>query len=76
MYDITKRIKANDTTVGEVIEGLQKLPSDAKFLVCGDERFFVHIEKDESVVSFDTEDLDEEYANDEGTSPEDYWKNR
>ena len=63
MYDIDKRKNISKMTVEEVINELSKLPSTAKVICCGDECVWLHVEKDGSVVSFDTEDLDDCYEN-------------
>ena len=76
MYDINKRKKMLNATVGEFIEHLQTLPQDAKVTFCGDLRGYVHVEKDDGVVSIDCSDLDEDYIEDDETAYEDYWKNR
>ena len=34
-----------------------------------------HVEKDSSIISIDTSDLDDEYIDDPETSPDDYWEN-
>lgn len=76
MYDIKKRKKLVIPTVGDVLEILEKVPRDAQILIGGCSVGYIHIESDDSVVSFDVEDLDEEYIDDPATSPEDYWENR
>lgn len=62
MYDIKKLVCGNHVTVEEVIEQLKKLPGDAVFTCCGDERMFIHVEEDGSVVTIDTEILCEDGA--------------
>ena len=76
MYDINKRKKMLNVTVGELIEHLQTLPKEAKVTFCGDLRGYVHVEKDDSVVTLDYSDLDEDYIEDDETAYEAYWKNR
>ena len=77
MYDITRRIKLEEgMTVGKLIDELQNLPNDAEVLICGDDKGFIHVERDGSAISIDTEDLDEEYIEDPETSAEAYWGNR
>ena len=61
MYDCTKRKSLRDCTVDDLIAELTKLPHDTKVLCCGDDIVYIHVEKDLSVVSIDTEDLDECY---------------
>ena len=73
MYDINKRIKILNATVGDVIDELSKLPRNAHFCCCGEDRMYIHVETDNSVVSIDTEDLDEDYVDDPETNPDDYW---
>lgn len=76
MYDINKRKKMLNVTVGEIIDELTKLPKDATFCCCGDNQMFIHVEKDGTVVSIDTEDLDEDYIDDDDTEPDEYWDAR
>ena len=61
MYDINKRKPMIDVTVGDLITLLRGLPTDAKILCCGDNVAHIHVEKDNSVVNIDTENLDECY---------------
>lgn len=76
MYDINFRRKIQKNTVGNLIEKLKELPQDAEILVCGEDIFFLHIERDKTVVCLDTEDLETDYIDDAETSPEDFWANR
>ena len=69
MYDITKRITMVDATVGDLIKLLKGIPTDARILCCGDNIAYIHVEKDDSVVNIDTEDLEEDcYDVDENNS--------
>lgn len=61
MYDLSKRQEMRNVEVWEVIELLQKLPKNSKVLFNGDNYGYVHIEADESVISFDNSSLDEDY---------------
>lgn len=61
MYDVSKRQEMRNVEVWEVIELLQKLPKNSKVLFNGDNYGYVHIEADESVISFDNSSLDEDY---------------
>lgn len=61
MYDLSKRQEMRNVEVWEVIELLQKLPKNSKVLFNGDNYGYVHIEADESVISFDSTSLDEDY---------------
>lgn len=61
MYDINKRREMKDTTVGEVLEILNELPKDAKVFFNGDNYGYIHIEEDNSVISFDDSSLDDLY---------------
>ena len=76
MYDINKRKCLRNATIGDIINELSALPKDVKILCCGESDLYIHVEKDNSTVSIDTEDLDDEYIDDPGTSWADYWKNR
>ena len=76
MFDINERKKFRKLAIAEFTEQLQALPQEAKLLICGEDMFFIHIEKDKSVVCIDTEDLEDVYIDDKETSPDDFWNNR
>lgn len=76
MYDVNERKKFRCLTIAKFTEQLQTLPQDAELLICGENMFFLHVEKDKSVVCIDTEDLEDVYIDDKETSPEDFWNNR
>lgn len=76
MYDVKERKKFRNLTIAEFAQQLQALPQDAQLLICGEDTFFLHIEKDKSVVCIDTEDLEDVYIDDKDTSPDDFWNNR
>ena len=62
MYDINKRKTFTDPcTVKDFIKVLQQFNPNAQFLCDGDEWFWLHVEKDESVISIDSNSLDDEY---------------
>ncbi|MCM1215965.1 MAG: hypothetical protein NC548_15770 [Lachnospiraceae bacterium] len=61
MYDIDKRREMKDATVKEVMEILKELPEDAKVHFNGDNYGYIHIEADNSVISFDDSSLDDLY---------------
>lgn len=61
MYDLSKRQELRNVKVSEVIELLKTLPEDAVVLFNGDNYGFIHIEKDNSAISFDDLSLDEDY---------------
>ena len=61
MYDLNKRKEMRNVEVKEVIELLQKLPENAKVFFNGDNYGYVHIEKDNSAISFDDSSLDDDY---------------
>ena len=63
MYDISKRRECKNMKVWEAIEILCKMPLNAKVLFNGDEYGYLHIEEDESAISFDDSSLDDEYEN-------------
>lgn len=76
MYDIKERKKFRKLKISELIEELKQLPQDAEFLLCGDDLYYLHIEKNRTVVNLDTEDLESEYIEDDATAPKDFWANR
>ena len=59
MYDISKRRECKNMKVWEAIES--KMPLNALVLFNGDEYGYIHIEEDESAISFDDSSLDDEY---------------
>ena len=61
MYDLNKRKEMRNVEVKDVIELLQKLPENAKVFFNGDNYGYVHIEKDNSAISFDDSSLDDDY---------------
>ena len=61
MYDINKRKELHNATVKDVMEILEELPEDAQVVFDGDEYGYIHVEKDLSVVSFDSSSLDDDY---------------
>ena len=63
MYDFSKRRECGGMLVWEVIEILCKMPLNALVLFNGDEYGYIHIEEDESAISFDDSSLDDEYEN-------------
>lgn len=60
-FDINKRKELGFVDVGELIEILNKLPRDSKVLFNGSLYGYIHMWSDESTISFDSEDLDEDY---------------
>lgn len=62
MFDINKRAGACMPTVAELINELSKQNPNARVCVCGDTDVYIHAEKDGSIVSLDTESLDDCYA--------------
>lgn len=61
MFDINKKRQFNKPTVREVIQELEKLNPEADLCVIGDDQFFLHVEEDGTVASFDTEEMNDEY---------------
>ena len=59
MYDIKRRKKLVAKTVKDLIEALKEYPQDAKIDICGDSYCYIHVEKDNSVVNLDNEDLED-----------------
>lgn len=60
MYNIKRRKSFN--TVYELKMLLAELPDDSEVCICGDSNCWFHIEKDESVICLDNEDLEESYV--------------
>lgn len=65
MYDLSKRKEMQNVKVKDIIELLNTLPEDAVVLFNGDEYGFIHIEKDNSAISFDYSSLDDDYYYDD-----------
>ena len=63
MYDISKRKQFS--TVGELRQLIAGLNDDTRVVVTGDDYCWFHIEKDESVICFDVEDLEDCYDEEE-----------
>ena len=61
MYDFSKRRECKNLQVWEAIAILCKMPLNALVLFNGDEYGYLHIEEDESAISFDDSSLDDEY---------------
>lgn len=61
MYNIEKFKHGNYVTVGEVIAELEKLNKDAVFTCCGDYDIYLHVSKDDKVVTIDNTDLCDNY---------------
>ena len=64
MYDINKKVNLSNMTVAQVIEVLSRQNPDAGFCCCGDEWSWLHVDGDDSVVSIDTNELEELYEPD------------
>lgn len=62
MFDITKRKQFK--TVGELKEILRDIPDNTRVYICGEDTdsCWFHVENDGSIVSFDGNDLDDEYC--------------
>ena len=61
MFDIDRRKDLLNCNVSDLIAELKKLPQDAFICCCGDNRIFIHVEEDNSVVNIDCEGLDDLY---------------
>ena len=59
MYNINKRKQFD--TVGDLKKLLSEVSDDTKIVICGDDYCWFHIEKDESVICLDCEELDDAY---------------
>ena len=61
MYDPKLKRAFKSAKVRELIEALQALPPDAQIVCDGDEWFWLHVEKDRSVVNIDSTEMEDEY---------------
>lgn len=61
MYDISRRKKFK--TVGELKEILETISNETEIMICGDSYSYCwfHVEKDNTFVCLDIEDLDDFY---------------
>ncbi len=62
VYDINKRILVLCPSVGTLVDILNTLPRDAKVMFSGCDCGYLHVNKDETVICIDSEDLDEDYG--------------
>ena len=58
MYDLKSRVECKDFTVGKLVEFLKGLKPDTKVLFNGDNYGCIHVEENDSCISFDSDDLD------------------
>ena len=72
MYDLNKR--SYFSTLGELRALLANLPDDTKVCTSGVYGSYIHFAKDDSLVSFDDEDLGEDYAEDCPIEDPDFWE--
>ena len=68
MYDPKLKRAFKSAKVRELIEALQAMPPDTQILCDGDEWFWLHVEKDRSVVNIDSAELEDEYEVEDGLS--------
>lgn len=68
MYDPKLERAFKSAKVRELIEALLTLPPDAQIECDGDEWFWLHVEKDRSVVNIDSTELEDEYEVDDELS--------
>jgi hypothetical protein len=68
MYDPKLKRAFKSAKVRELIEALQAMPPDTQILCDGDEWFWLHVEKDRSVVNIDSTELEDEYEVEDGLS--------
>lgn len=61
MLSLKDRKHVSDITVGDLIILLESYNTDTKVAVCGADEFFIHVEEDESAISFDYSGLDSDY---------------
>lgn len=66
MFDVKKRKSLKGVTVGELVQIMLDLPQEAIVNFCGSNNGFIHVEKDDSKISFDTDVLGECYE-------DEYW---
>ena len=72
MYDLKKR--SYFTTLGELRMLLADLPDDTEVCTGGVFGSYLHFAEDNSLVSFDDEDLGEDYAEDCPIDDNDFWE--
>lgn len=61
MFDPELYAFCHNVKVRDVIKFLNTLPKDCEVHVNGDNLFYIHVEKDKSLISFDDNSLSEEY---------------
>ncbi len=61
MYNRQLFTEIQAPTVSELISHLSKLPQDAQIVICSDNRCYIHVEADGTVVNLDAEDLEDCY---------------
>ena len=61
MFDPELYAFCHNVKVRDVIKYLNTLPKDCEVNVNGDNLFYIHVEKDKSLLSFDDNSLSEEY---------------
>ena len=72
MYDLNKR--AYFTSLGELRMLLADLPNETEVCTCGVLGSYLHFMEDDSLVSFDDEDLGEDYAEDYPIEDNNFWE--
>ena len=65
MYDYKKLRTDYRITVEDLIKELKKENPKAEIVICGDDRIYIHVEKDGSIVNLDAESLSDEYDENE-----------
>ena len=65
MYDYKKLRTNYRITVEDLIKELKKENPKAEIVICGDDRIYIHVEKDGSIVNLDAESLSDEYDENE-----------
>ena len=82
MYEPKLKRTFKGAKVRELIAVLQTMPPDAQILCDGDEWFWLHVEKERSVVNIDSTELEDEYEVKMEGNPQNYedrrrrWKQR
>ncbi len=63
-YDIRKLLHVNTCTVKDLIKILQQKDQNANVSICGSEDFYIHTSADDTIVTFDHDELCEAYTDD------------
>lgn len=61
MYDINKKWLVKSVTVETLIDILREMPKDAVVSTCGEDDWYIHVDKNSKFIVFDTEEYEEDY---------------